>query len=323
MRIAIAGAGMAGSYMLRLLQEEGFSKIDVFDAAKRTACGFRSCAWAFAPSSECQHLLSKFLDFDQYILRHTKSIEIEGSKVGADMLTVDKPALISDLLAGYPIVYGPLNPGAYDMVIDATGLQRAYLGNIEEGELIADLVQYRIRTKQELGAWLRSSNLGYEYCFPIGESEYHIGLGCFIDGLDSYRPEISLVGKMLCRCSSRLRLSSPFYSRPFHNGNVIGVGESIGTVAPIGGDGNLHSMQCAEILLKNLGDPESYSRRVLEAFDWMRRERLVLDKIRQGRRPSLLDLRVFSDHARRLGFGISPRLAMRAIVKPWIFVKDQ
>jgi len=44
---------------------------------------------------------------------------------------------------------------------------------------------------------------------------------------------------------------------PFYKGKVVGVGESIGTVYPILGEGIIPSMMCADIFVKNLGDNDS------------------------------------------------------------------
>jgi flavin-dependent dehydrogenase len=54
--------------------------------------------------------------------------------------------------------------------------------------------------------------------------------------------------------------------KPFYKGKVVGVGESIGTVYPLLGEGIIPSMMCADIFVKNLGDNESYEKEVDEYF---------------------------------------------------------
>jgi flavin-dependent dehydrogenase len=47
---------------------------------------------------------------------------------------------------------------------------------------------------------------------------------------------------------------------------VVGVGESIGTVYPMLGEGIIPSLQCAELLLENLDNLVAYERAVLRRF---------------------------------------------------------
>ena len=43
-KIAIAGAGMTGAYLYRLLSRDS-DRIDVYDVAPSTRCGLSPCAW--------------------------------------------------------------------------------------------------------------------------------------------------------------------------------------------------------------------------------------------------------------------------------------
>jgi flavin-dependent dehydrogenase len=89
------------------------------------------------------------------------------------------------------------------------------------------------------------------------------------------------------------------------------VGESIGTVGPLGGDGNLYAMQCAEMLFENLCDLEKYQEEVLRRYEWMRRERTSLVSLLSGHRPAPRDVKVFVQHARRVGFTMNPIQALK------------
>jgi len=318
-RIAIAGAGMAGSYLYRLLREEGFGDADIYGRKNGSACGHRPCAWGFAPSADYRRLVSRFIDPDEHVRDHRKRIEIDGIDMTADVLMVDKPAMNAAMLGDAEVRDGPVPVDRYDRVVDATGIERSYLGHTAHPELIADLIQYRISTPDELGLWISTSAIGYEWCFPMGGGEYHIGFGNLRPGAERHDLLRHLEGrehKVRCRCRSRLRLSSPWYSVPFTNGPmVVGVGESIGTVAPLGGDGNLYSMQCAEMLVRHWDDTAAYTEEVLDRFDWMRREREALQRLMGGTFPSAGDMRTFLQHARRAGFGMGPVSALRFFTK--------
>jgi len=305
LRLAIAGAGMAGAYLLNLLRARGFKDIDVYDVPKKTSCGEKSCAWGIAPSTEYLRLLSGIVEPDSYVVFRSDSMLIDGVKLGADMVTLDKPKLIKRLLGDTKVELGHLEVGDYDRVIDATGASRAFLGPLEN-DLVADCVQYRLRSEKDLGLWFRTTSLGYEWCFPLGGKEYHVGFGNLKLDVKEHDLLSSLEGdasgrKVRCKCYSKIRLASPYYSKPFTKDNIVGVGESIGTVGPLGGDGNLYSMQCAEMLVNNWDDLAEYGRSVLSRYDWMRKERNVLNKLVQGKMPSILDARGFVEHSKSVG----------------------
>jgi len=313
MKVAIAGAGMAGSYLHRLLREEGIHA-DIYDVARLTRCGIHSCAWGATPAKEIVRLIGRFLQPEDYILQRFDQITIEDIRIGGDMLTIDKPRLVSDLLGGEQVRLEPLDPDRYDRIIDATGVARAYLGPAAGPQLIAECAQYRVRTDEPLGLSLRISSLGYEWCFPLGDGEYHLGYGNLRGGVEGYRPSAENAmarGAVRCGCRSTIRLSSPRASQPFVHGKVVGVGESIGAVAPLAGEGIEYAMQTAEMLVERWDNPAGYAEEVLRRYEWMDRERRGLDRLAEGRMPSPSEVRAFLQHTRRVGFDMRPWQALR------------
>jgi flavin-dependent dehydrogenase len=306
MSIAIAGSGMSGAYLFRRLVDEGFQDVDLFDVRKNTACGCRPCAWGYAPTAESRRLIAKVVDPSRFELHHSEVISFDGIKIQSDMLTIDKPGLIKELIGDAEVKQGPIDMARYDRVIDATGVSRAYLPPIRD-DLIAECAQYRVRSEVPLGFWFRTSSIGYEWCFPLGGDEFHVGFGNLKSDVKSYRPPKEMDGneisvKVRCKCQSGVRLTAPFYSQPFVKDNkVVGIGESIGAVAPLASDGNLYAMQCGEILLEHWNDLDRYSESVLEKYDWMRKERKALEKLMAGRIPSLLDVRTMKKHSNMVG----------------------
>lgn len=304
MKVAIAGAGMAGSYLYRLLKEEGV-RADVYDIARPTRCGIHSCAWGATPSKEIVRLVGRFLEPEDYVLQRFDEITIGNVRIGSDMLTIDKPRLIGDLLDGAEVRLQPFDGDRYDRIIDATGVARSFLGPTVTPGLIAECAQYRVRTDEEMGLFLRISSLGYEWCFPLGNGEYHLGYGDIRGGVEGYRPSAEAAmarGTVRCRCHARIRLSSPQASLPFSAGKVVGVGESIGAVAPLAGEGITYAMQTGEMLAERWEDPEGYAREVLRRYEWMGRERRGLDRLAEGRMPTLAEARAFLKHTRMAGF---------------------
>jgi flavin-dependent dehydrogenase len=85
------------------------------------------------------------------------------------------------------------------------------------------------------------------------------------------------------------------------------VGEAIGCVAPLAGDGILAGMRSAQILAARWNDPVGYTAAILEEFKWMKRERGVIDKLRNGGTIGLSDALVLKENSRRMGMKISPR----------------
>ena len=304
MKVAIAGGGMSGAYLFRRLKDQRVD-VDLYDVKKSNACGSRPCAWGFAPSNETRRLISEAADPAQYEMHHSYQITVDGVKIKADMLILDKPALIKGLIGSETVREGAIDLNAYDRVIDATGVVRAYLPPIK-GDLIADTVQYRVHSVEPLGLWFNTSSIGYEWCFPLGNDEYHMGFGNLRSEVKDYRPladkEGSVPPKFRCKCHSSVRLTTPFHSQPFTcNGKVVGIGESIGAVAPIVADGNLYAMQTAEILLENWDDLEGYSEKVLSRYGWMTKERSALEKIMAGRMPSLSEAFTMKRHSNMVG----------------------
>jgi flavin-dependent dehydrogenase len=187
MRIAIAGAGMSGAYLYRRLVNDGFKEIDLYDVKKTNACGCRPCAWGFAPIEETRRLIKKVTDPSQFELHRSNVISFDGIKIPSDMITINKPALIKELVGEAEIKLGQIDLTKYDRVIDATGVSRAYLPPIKD-DIIAECSQYRVKTKEPLGFWIRTSSIGYEWCFPLGVDEYHIGFGNLKSEVKSFRP---------------------------------------------------------------------------------------------------------------------------------------
>jgi len=307
--IAIAGAGITGAYLYRHLSLRGL-QADIFDLPKVTKCGLTPCAWGTSRGfhelvDECE------LDPENYLLYRSAHVRIDEVQIDADVMTIDKPRLIKDLLHGAQVKKESPDISLYDRVIDATGLSRAFLTPIEK-DLLLPCIQYRVKSETRLENRIRLCGVGYAWCLPLSEATYHIGCGSFLTNPAEFLQSLGWLNrdgmKVVCECGASIRLTGPGHSRPFvENGppeGVWGVGEGIGCVAPLAGDGIVTGMGTVKLLLKYWDDPEGYEKAVLHDFGWMEEERRILGKVLQGGVPDQRDARVLKENSRRMGIRI-------------------
>lgn len=338
MKVAIAGAGIAGSYLGSLLEQGGESPV-VYDGRENgTSCGLRSCGWG-APFAIGRYLAIAGLDLDEYFLEPMDSMNFDGLLAKTPLCTLDKPKLITDLRSTLNVVrrrFTSDDMGTYDIIVDATGISRAILPPCRS-DLTLPTLQYRVTLAPNAGRMPgpgvygnRIPGLGYIWVFPLGGRQYHIGAGGLVSDrhtgiLDRFIQDLSREYAVACHCScpGRIRVASPFHALPFaierrrKNGElqwIVGVGESIGTVSPFTGEGIIHSLECAKILAGSWLDEALYTSRVLSEFAWMRKERETLDYLLSAGAktgPRLRDRWRFFRNARRTGVQLPLREAFR------------
>ena len=347
MRVAIAGAGIAGSFLAHLLMEKGIAP-DVYDPMDHsTRCGYRSCGWG-APAGIAPYLAMAGLDLSEYLLEPMPSMCFDGLTATTPLCTIDKPRLLKDLTADIPVIrqrLGPEETDGYDVLVDATGIARALLPPCRS-DLTLPTVQHRVAVELRAGGLPAAGvygnqvpGLGYLWVFPVGGNEYHIGVGGI--GFDRherlleryYRDNAGTFAcTRLCSCRGVVRVSSPFYAAPLYSqtmqktgrpGMIVGVGESIGTVAPFTGEGIVFSLESSKMLAEAWPDYASYARAVLARFAWMKKERETLDYLLStGRKkgPRFRDRWRFFRSARRSGIGLPLIEAFRQIgtLSRWI-----
>jgi flavin-dependent dehydrogenase len=352
MKIAVVGAGIAGGYLAKLLEQKGIVP-DVYDPGEHeTSCGCRSCGWG-APVGIERYLAAVDLDLAEYLIEPMFSMNFDGLVAKTPLCTVNKPRLVRDLNSGIRLNKKKLEPGladTYDILVDATGISRALLPPCRS-DLTLPTIQHRVivesRGEDRLEAGVygnRIPGLGYLWIFPLGNGQYHIGIGgiglAHLDRLmDRFFRESSdrFIFRTLCRCAGVVRVASPYYSTPLYlprtrKGKtpqlVIGVGESIGTVSPFTGEGIVYSLACARILADSWPDPEEYTNKVLSRFEWMKKERETLDfLLEQGKNggPRLRDRWRFYRNARRSGIELPLLEAFKRMgsLSRWVDVPDE
>ncbi len=321
--MAIAGAGVAGAYLYRLLSKQGH-QVDLFDRTPGTRCGVSPCAWGTSRGFP-ELVRSSGLDPKQYVMKHLGYVVMDEYRIKADLATVNKPRLLRDLRQSANIKHSLPIVTEYDRIIDATGVSRAFLPAIED-DIVLPCVQWRIRTKARLENLIKLGGIGFAWSFPLSRNEYHLGCGSFLSDPDKIIKELGWVhssiseekGKIICSCTGQVRLTGPHHSRPFVTEDeahrVWGVGEAIGCVAPLAGDGIIAGMKSAQILVEHWNDPEGYTQAILEEFQWMKPERDVIDKLRMHKKLRIRDAWVLRRNSRRMGMEV-------ALKEAWVLLR--
>ena len=318
-KLAIAGAGMTGAYLYRVLKNEGF-EADLFDLKRISRCGLKPCAWG--TSAGFIKLVNQTgLDAEKYILRRLDYVLMDEVRIRAELMVFDKPRLIKDLLKDAEIHFTPLSLHRYDRVIDATGVSRALLPPIED-DIVMGCRQYLIETKEPLENRIKLGGIGYAWCFPLSRDLYHVGCGSLLADPQQILKDLGWLAstspqyekKILCSCSGNIRLTGPFQSQPFVSEGtgegVWGIGEAIGCVAPLAGDGIVPGMQSVQLLLNKWDKPQEYTNAVLGEFRWMKDERSVIDKLRKAEGTGLREARVLKKNSKRMGMQVGLREAL-------------
>jgi len=272
--IQIYGAGVAGTYLYHLLTLNGFS-VAIYDKRREPDC---RCAWGIV-YREAKELYSKIgIKFDEYVLLKPKFVIANGLKLkNKDIVIFDKKKLLSDLWPDFGFLENP------EIIIDATGVARAYLPKISEDRTLPTF-QTMERHEVEENIYIEAEKTGYAWAFPLGNNLWHIGAG----NIDKERiPKIierlrEKYGfgneEFKCSCSAKVRMLPPSKCKPFICGRVVGVGEAIGCVSGAG-EGNAPALLSAKILAECImsGELEKYEERILTELDWIEKEQRFIE----------------------------------------------
>ncbi len=263
MRIAIIGAGVAGSFLASILNRE--HNVEVFESSKREE-HFPVCAWG--TSRYMLEYYSKLADlnFDDYILHIGKKIEMRlptGEKEFLDcngLVTYDKERWEKDLLSKVRVNYGirvssdtfPLH--RYDYVLDCTGFHRTMLPHVDD--FIVPAYEYLLENVKHDEFYIigYKNATGYFWYFPLNNNRAFVGAGDVkkvYHGMEEFFNENKDV-KIIRKIGRPIRITPPTKMEPFSDRNIIGVGESIGCVFPLLGEGIIPSLICSEILLNSI-----------------------------------------------------------------------
>ena len=313
MKIGIAGLGSSGSFLINLLTKEGF---DVTGFDPKMDGYYIPCGYATNLSRMKELIAMCGLNFTDYILSKAEKVTFRNSKGKSftfrsnGLCTFDKNRLERDLISQTNWERRKLS-GNFDLVVDATGISRSYLPTTEDFTM--KTIEYVSNTEESHDFEFNyfDHGTGYFWIFPI-KGKYHVGAGS-----DSHeRIRRALSGYSRERIVSRNIRLKPLFDHSSYL-NVIGIGESIGTVSPITGEGIVPSMKSALLLLKALKATDNleeirrlYHESLIKEFGYYNRLYDLLMKFRGG------EVRISSNMIRDAitarkdirGFGIDFRL---------------
>jgi flavin-dependent dehydrogenase len=285
MRVAVVGIGVAGAYLMNQLSNihdiyvEGFERMEEKDHDA-------VCAWATCDNVMRIYAKKCGLNFEDYVLHEGKKMTVdvdENRNINVNlkgMISYDKLKLIQDMIKGTKITFNKVPQKNsleqdFDLIVDSTGFHRHYLPKLKD-ELWIPCIQYKVKYDEKdipfddfyLKAFPSLS--GYFWYFPLGNGYAHIGSGDFRrkhtnEYLEYFLKKYNCT--VLKRVGRPVRITPPSKCLPFSDGKkTIGVGESIGTVYPLLGEGIIPATICADIFMNNLNDLAEYYNKVLTQF---------------------------------------------------------
>lgn len=263
--------------------------VEVFESSRKEQ-HWPVCAWGAS-----RHMLERFsekagLVFESYVFHTGKTLKMELPNDVKEFLelrglvTYDKHRWEADLLRGVQVHYGkkcekssfPFSD--YDYVLDCTGLHRTLLPRSKEDFLIP-AYEYLVENVNGIDEFYvigYKGARGYFWYFPLDSHRGYMGAGDIdkkyygVEEFFSEHPEARIVKKI----GRPIRLAPPKRMEPFHDGNIIGVGESIGCVFPMLGEGIIPSLICCDLFLEVLDgesrpfDVRKYRKKVLDRFGY-------------------------------------------------------
>ena len=281
MRIAVMGMGVAGSYLMARLKGTEHEVVGYERSPQERHDSI--CAWGTIKPVLEQFCKNTGRDFGDFLIHEGIQMDVRmagGTEFGIrlqGLCTYNKLGLIRDFIRDCRVEYGKapkldwLNDN-YDMIVDCTGFHRGYLPRLERDFF---LPTYEYKVEYENGVPFKDFYIepfegmsGYFWYFPLENNTAHIGAGDYhknhVKATDAFLKKYG--GRVLATKGRPIRLATPGHCKPYYSGKVVGVGESIGTVYALLGEGIIPSMQCVEIFLSNMHDFRAYEAAVAKHF---------------------------------------------------------
>jgi flavin-dependent dehydrogenase len=279
-KILIAGAGIAGGYLWRLLIKRGVSPgdIEIVEPGSRTRCGIPSCG--FATTKQFFPLCREVgLEPEKYILASPEIGYANDMKftIKGHLFSIDKPAFIRDLLEGAAVNSRP-SEMAVERIIDATGVARAYIGKYEH-DALCPCIQRKVEFPKQPVLAEHAHNVGYAWVIPLEGRNAHVGIGSIAYDSETMKKVVDGLAqgtKTICACQGFIRGTGPIL--PLVRGNVWAVGEAGGMLDPISGAGIVPAMISAKLLAEHWDDLKGYEAAIMKKYWWFRKAAKLVEE---------------------------------------------
>jgi len=289
MKISIFGAGMAGTYLAKLLE----GNCELFDISRFPRC---SCAYGLI-YGKAKELTSKiWIDLDEYVLSRPEEVEINGISVkNRNVVIFDKKKWLSDLWNELNVrSLGDSVFSDADLKVNSTGRY----GRRFDRYLVTRQYKKKIPDLDE-NLYIFSNAEGYAWAFPLGDHVFHVGAGAkntstTLDLLQKLLSKHKIPDKSICECWGKIRYIIPSWETLFWppDGDWVAIGEAGGFVSAFG-EGNLLAMETANILyevLDKYGFDENfihriksdYGFRVIGETQWIKKQHEFVDALGKG-----------------------------------------
>jgi len=308
LKIAVVGAGVSGSYLTALLRNSGVN-VEVYEKEPERRGHY--CAWG-SHYTLLKTKLSKIgLNVDDYVLTRVKQVYVNGVKIKlGNSVIIDKPRMLRDMVKDSELFMRNVDIQSMvgerhdlDIIVNATNTpirQPTVIIHTTQSKSILDGAE-----PHTAYVLFDVERIGYGWVFPLDDEGklFHIGAGCLksswdasmlmLDTLSRYNLYIV---KHSCICGRALNV---FKTAPKAcDGRVVNIGESVGAVNPITGEGILTSMDTAEALAESIkthgGDVskvvESYTDRIASMISEHVKAYGLLEKVKKHRRLGMLML---------------------------------
>ena len=292
LKIGIAGAGVAGAYLACRLSSQ--YKVEVFEKKEKDELG-HDCAWLFHYKDLCNYCEKCKLNPVHYLDHIGNSFNFFGVPVLIkDLITFNKHQFLIDLLKRIEEIHFESKISRndledFDLVIDATGSSRSILSTQHKLKPNWLIPCYQLEVESHdlpNDFYVHPAGIGFLWVFPRSENITRVGCGSFTTNpkkeVEDYLVNINY--NLLRICSGTLRIVPPSKSKPFFlagQPKIVGVGECIGTISPLTGEGIRSALRCADLLLETLkSNLDAYERAVLEKFNQIDREFGFLEALR-------------------------------------------
>jgi len=291
-RVAVVGLGVAGSYFAARLSRETRHEVYGFDMLPYPDS---KCAWG-GSKHELSRILKPFdMDFEEYILYEGRKLHVifdgkgERTIPTVGLVTFDKNKVEERLIqlaaeSGAKITRGRRvsleDLSNFDLIVDASGVYRSILPRIS-GDIIFPNLEYRVEYEgqppyDDFTVIPYPGLTGYTWFFPLGPKVAHVGGGDKLHRQKEYVEEFMLKhgGRRIKTIARPIRLLPFGRTQPVSirrgDTHIVGVGEAIGTVFPLLGEGIIPSFQSAEILFECVStgslDIDSYISKLKQKF---------------------------------------------------------